>query len=63
MLSERFFNEITEKPVAIELRALKALKHSPMALDLYLWLTYRMSYVKNRTPIPWSALQLQFGSD
>lgn len=63
VLSERFFNEITENPVPIDLRALKALKQSPMALDVYLWLTYRMSYVKKRTSIPWSALQLQFGSD
>ncbi len=63
MLSERFFNEITETPVPIDLRALKALKQSPMALDVYLWLTYRMSYVNKRTRIPWCALQIQFGSD
>jgi len=63
VLSERFYNEITQNPVPIDVRALKALKKSPMALDVYLWLTYRMSYVKKRTPIPWSALQLQFGAD
>jgi len=63
VLSERFFNEITENPVPIDLRALKALKRSPLALDVYLWLTYRMSYVKSRTAVPWAALQLQFGSD
>ena len=43
VLSERFFSEITENPVLIDLRALRALKRSPMALDVYLWLTYRMS--------------------
>jgi len=63
ILSERFFKEITENPVPIDLRALTALKRSPMALDVYLWLTYRMSYVKGRTAIPWGALQLQFGAD
>lgn len=63
MLSDRFFREITENPVPIDLRALTALKRSPLALDIYLWLTYRMSYVKTRTAIPWGALQLQFGSD
>ncbi len=62
-LSERFFNEITENPVPLDLRALKLLKRSPMALDVYLWLTYRMSYVKQPTPIPWGALQMQFGAD
>jgi hypothetical protein len=42
--------------------ALKALKRSPMALDIYCWLTYRMSYLKSSTTIPWAALQIQFGA-
>ena len=45
------------------MRALKALKRSPMALDIYNWLTYRLSYLKERKIIPWQALQLQFGSE
>jgi hypothetical protein len=63
VLSQRFFDEVTHNPIPIDLRALKALKKSPMALDIYLWITYRMSYVKARTEIPWAALQLQFGSE
>lgn len=36
-----------------------------MALDIYFWLTHRMSYLKNNhvRAIPWAALSLQFGSD
>jgi len=34
-----------------------------MALDIYCWLTYRMSYLRQRTVIPWAALQMQFGAD
>lgn len=60
-LSERFFNEIIENPVPIDLRALKALRRSPLALDIYVWLTYRMSYLKQPTTIPWPVLQTQFG--
>ena len=45
------------------MRALKALKRSPLALDAYCWLTYRASYAKRPSVIPWSALALQFGSD
>ena len=45
------------------MRALKALKRSPMALDIYCWLTYRMCYLKRPTNIPWGALQTQFGAD
>ncbi len=33
-----------------------------MALDVYTWLTYRMSYLKASTEIPWAALQRQFGA-
>ena len=62
-LSEHFFNEVIDRPVPIDMRAIKALKQSPMALDIYTWLTYRSSYLKRRTVIPWSSLALQFGSD
>ena len=40
-LSEKFFNEVIDRPVPIDMRAMKALKRSPMALDIYTWLTYR----------------------
>lgn len=33
-----------------------------MALDIYCWLTYRMSYLRNSTVIPWESLQIQFGA-
>jgi len=62
-LSRDFFDEIVHNPVPIDLRALKALKRSPMALDIYCWVTYRMSYLKRTTVIPWGALQIQFGSN
>ena len=42
-LSEAFFNEIVSHPVPLDLTTLKALKRSPLGLDLYLWLTYRTS--------------------
>lgn len=62
-LSETFFNEITDRPVPIDMRAIKALKQSPMALDIYMWLTYRASYLKRETLIPWPGLAFQFGSN
>lgn len=62
-LSEHFFNEVIDRPVPIDMRAIKALKQSPMALDIYTWLTYRASYLKRPTVIPWSSLALQFGSN
>jgi len=63
MLTEPFFREITTNPVPVDMRALKALKRSPLALDIYTWLTYRMSYLSHTTRLPWPLLQAQFGSD
>ena len=62
-LSTDFFQEIVERPIPVDMRALKLLKRSPLALDIYCWLTYRLSYLRKPTEIPWSALQAQFGAD
>jgi hypothetical protein len=62
-LGERFFQEITERPVPVDVRALTELKQSPLALDLYAWLTYRVSYLKKPQAISWQLLQGQFGAD
>lgn len=39
-LGEDFYQAITAAPVPVDMRALRALKRSPLALDLYAWLTY-----------------------
>ena len=39
-LGEKFFNEILRHPVPIDMNTLKALKRSPLGLDLYLWAVY-----------------------
>ena len=63
-LTEGFFSEIVNNPVPIDLRAYKSLRGSPLAMDVYTWLTYRMSYTKRATrPIPWEALMAQFGAN
>jgi hypothetical protein len=62
-LTPQFFRECIETPVPLDLRAYRALSPSPMAMDIYSWCTYRMSYIKRPTrPIPWPILQAQFGS-
>ena len=62
-LGEQFYREVIEHPIPIDLRAIRALKRSPMALDAYCWMTYRASYAKKPATIPWQALAAQFGSD
>lgn len=62
-LSQNFFQECITSPVPIDLRAYKALRGSPLAMDVYTWLTYRMSYTQKRSrPIRWESLMGQFGS-
>lgn len=64
-LNETFFRELIDRPVPVNMVALKVLgrERSPMALDIYNWLTYRMSYLEKDQHIPWRLLQLQFGAD
>lgn len=61
-LSENFFNEVIDRPVPIDMRAIRALKKSPMALDIYSWLTYRMSYLKSPTVVSWAGVAMMLGS-
>ena len=47
----------------IDLRAFKVLRGAPMAMDIYTWLTYRMSYsTKASRLIRYELLQGQFGT-
>lgn len=62
-LSQRFFEQIIEKPVPVDMDAMMKLKRSPMALDIYFWLTYRLSYLHKDLVLPWPLLQMQFGAD
>ena len=42
---------------------LKALKRSPLGLDLYLWVTYRTFALKRQQRLSWRQLYRQFGAD
>jgi len=63
LLGQKFFEAITLSAVPIDLRAIRQLQRSPLAIDLYVWLTFRMSYLKKPTLVPWKGLQAQFGAD
>jgi len=65
-LGEEFFKAITEAPIPVDMRALQALKNSPLALDLYAWSTYKTYQVnKKRKPqrVSWQQLQAQLGTE
>ena len=62
-LSEVFFNEIVSHPVPLDMNTLKALKRSPLGLDLYLWLTYRTFTLRAPQRLSWQQIYRQFGVD
>jgi Plasmid encoded RepA protein len=65
-LGEKFFDAITAAPVPLDMRVLKALKRSPLALDLYAWLSYEAFRAhksgKGRF-VAWRLLAGQMGGD
>jgi hypothetical protein len=65
-LSKEFFDAVTTSPVPLDMRALKALKRSPLALDLYAWLSYEAFRAhksgKGRF-VAWSLLARQMGDE
>ncbi len=62
-LSDAFFEHLMEHSVPLSEEAVARLKHSSLALDLYVWLTYRLHALKKETIVPWHALSDHFGSE
>lgn len=60
-LSTAFFEGLRRHPVAIDRSAVQRIRNSPVALDVYLWLSYRLPVLERETPISWGALHRQFG--
>ena len=62
-LGEKFFNEIILNPVPLDMNILKALKQSPLGLDLYMCLTYRTFNLDGPKRLSWPMLYRQFEAD
>jgi hypothetical protein len=65
-LTDEFFEAATNHPVPIDLRVYHALSQSPLSMDIYTWLVYRMFVLRiSKHPaalIPWIGLKHQFGA-
>ena len=61
-LGEKFFNEIINHPVPLNMNTLTALKRSTLGLDLYLWLVYRTFPLRAPLRLTWRLLYSQFGA-
>ena len=65
-LTPQFFDAILAAPIPIDIRALRALKRSPLALDLYALACYeahRVERTGKARVIPWRVLMKQLGAD
>ena len=62
-LGEEFYKSIVQAPVPIDTRAIRALGGSALKIDLLVWLSHRLGYVRRATMVPWVSLAEQFGSD
>lgn len=62
-LGEKFFEAITAFPVPVDMRVLRAIKKSPLALDLYAWVTWRVFRLDKPAFIPWDGLLKQMGGE
>ena len=60
-LNTDFFNEIIRKAVPLDFRVLKSLKNSPLGLDLYMFLSWRVFNLKQPVSISWKGLHDQLG--
>ncbi len=61
ILSESFYNYVQQQAVPLDMRAVLALKRSPLALDVYQWLAYRYYSLRRPTEPTWEQLAGQFG--
>jgi hypothetical protein len=64
-LAPRYFDSLTKHAVPLDSRAVAALAHSALDLDIYAWLAQRLHRVPKGKPqtITWQALKAQFGPD
>ncbi len=63
-LTKDYFDDLSKHAVPLDPRAIAALSHSAMALDIYAWLTQRLWRVAANKPykVTWVNLHQQFGN-
>jgi hypothetical protein len=62
LLTNPLFEELLKHSAPVDMRVIKILRRSPMELDIYCWLTYRMLTLNRPLFLPYKDLAMQFGS-
>jgi len=61
-LDDGFWRSLKEHPVPVREEAVRAIGAKSLALDVYIWLAYRLHVLAKATPVTWTALHAQFGA-
>jgi hypothetical protein len=62
LLNEEFYRALRDHPVPVSEAALRAIGPRSMAIDIYIWLAYRLHALRKDVDVSWPALHGQFGS-
>lgn len=60
-LDQGFYQSLIEHPLPLREAAIRQISNRSMAIDLYVWLAYRLHVLREPVEIGWSALRRQFG--
>lgn len=61
-LDPGFWRSLREHPVPVREEAIKAIGTRSLAIDVYIWLAYRLHSLSKSTPVSWAAVHAQFGA-
>jgi hypothetical protein len=61
-LDDGFWRSLREHPVPVREEAIRAIGTRSLAIDVYIWLAYRLHALPKTTSISWPAIHAQFGA-
>jgi hypothetical protein len=61
-LDPSFWRSLRDHPVPVREEAIRAIGTRSLAIDVYIWLAYRLHALSKSTPITWTAVHAQFGA-
>ena len=61
-LDNGFWKSLQSHPVPVREEAIRAIGPRSMAIDVYIWLAYRLHSLAKTTPVSWPAVHAQFGA-
>jgi hypothetical protein len=61
-LDEGFYASLIEHPLPLREAAIREISGRSMAIDVYIWLAYRLHALSRPTPISWASVYGQFGA-